>query len=94
MSGSGVVEEELLRVTAVGAEVAVGEAGEESGRKFPTPGEIRFAEGAFDPDVDREEPEPLAGEEQDAGGDLGTDAGGAGEAGEGGLIGHVGIGEE
>lgn len=88
------VEKELLGVAATGTEVAPGEAGEETGGEVAAAREVAFAQGAFDPHVDRKEPQSLAGEEQDAGRHFDANAWSCGEPDEGVIVGDSGVGEE
>ena len=81
-AGTGVVEEELLGVAAVGAEVLAGEGGQFFGWDVCFLFKVEFFEGSFDPDVDGKESEAFSGEEKDAGGDFGADAWGALQVGE------------
>ena len=68
------MEEVLLGVAAVFAEVCAGEIAEFSGGDLAPSLEVVLAQDALDPDVDGERPDSLVGEEQDAVGHFFADA--------------------
>lgn len=71
---AGVVEEVLLGVAGVGAEVGVGEVSDAGGGDVAFAAEVELPEDALDPDVDGDGGEAFAGEEEDAVGDLFADS--------------------
>jgi hypothetical protein len=90
---SGVVKQELLSVTSPGTEMSGREFPEFTSRNRPA-GKVIVAQGAGDPDVDRKGAGLIAAEEQDAIGDLGSDAGQFEELGAGLLEGEGAQGQE